>query len=313
MKPTARLHEAGQSLWLDNITRTMLDDGTLAGYIDELSITGLTSNPTIFDKAIAGGEAYDEQIATRRCADQSGRGPLLRAGDRRPAPRRRPLRRRSTSAPTGSTASSRSRSRRCLPTTPRRRSCRPRSCTPRPSATNLFIKIPGDRRPGSRRSRSRSSPAFRSTSPCSSRASSTSPPPTPTCAASNGGSRRGSTRTSPRSPRSSSAAGTSRSPDEVPAELHNRLGIAVGGRAYRAYRELLDSDRWQRLLNEGARAAAPALGEHRDQGPEGLRHPLRRGAGLARSRSTRCPRSTLLAFADHGEVGELHGGGRRRL
>src|SRR6476469_2113256 len=63
MKPTAKLHEAGQSLWLDNITRTMLADGTLEGYIKDLSVTGLTSNPTIFDKAISGGEAYDRQIA----------------------------------------------------------------------------------------------------------------------------------------------------------------------------------------------------------------------------------------------------------
>jgi transaldolase len=63
LKPTARLHELGQSLWLDNITRTMLDDGTLERYIAELSITGLTSNPTIFDHAISQGDAYDEQIA----------------------------------------------------------------------------------------------------------------------------------------------------------------------------------------------------------------------------------------------------------
>ena len=49
MKPTQRLHELGQSLWLDNITRTMLREGTLQRYIDELSISGLTSNPTIFD------------------------------------------------------------------------------------------------------------------------------------------------------------------------------------------------------------------------------------------------------------------------
>ena len=62
MKPTQALHDLGQSLWLDNITRTMLSDGTLARYIDELSVTGLTSNPTIFDKAITGGDAYDEQI-----------------------------------------------------------------------------------------------------------------------------------------------------------------------------------------------------------------------------------------------------------
>ena len=63
MKPTQALHHLGQSLWLDNITRTMLDDGTLERYVKELSITGLTSNPTIFDKAIGGGDAYDEQIA----------------------------------------------------------------------------------------------------------------------------------------------------------------------------------------------------------------------------------------------------------
>ena len=63
MNPTRALGNAGQSIWLDNITRAMLDDGTLAGYVDELSITGLTSNPTIFDKAIAGSDAYDEQIA----------------------------------------------------------------------------------------------------------------------------------------------------------------------------------------------------------------------------------------------------------
>jgi transaldolase len=66
MKPTQELHDLGQSLWLDNITRTMLDDGTEQGYIDELDVTGQTSNPTIFDKAISGGDAYDEQIAELR-------------------------------------------------------------------------------------------------------------------------------------------------------------------------------------------------------------------------------------------------------
>ena len=74
MKATARLHELGQSLWLDNITRTMLADGTLKGYIDELSVTGLTSNPTIFDKAISGGDAYDEQIAEVSAAAEADEG-----------------------------------------------------------------------------------------------------------------------------------------------------------------------------------------------------------------------------------------------
>jgi transaldolase len=57
MKATQMLHELGQSLWLDNITRELLDSGTLARYIDELSVTGLTSNPTIFDHAIKNSAA----------------------------------------------------------------------------------------------------------------------------------------------------------------------------------------------------------------------------------------------------------------
>jgi transaldolase len=61
MKPTARLHELGQSLWLDNITREMLDSGQLGRYIEQYSVTGLASNPSIFDKAIASG-AYDDEI-----------------------------------------------------------------------------------------------------------------------------------------------------------------------------------------------------------------------------------------------------------
>src|SRR4051794_18990668 len=61
---TQQLHECGQSIWLDNITRTLLTSGTLARYVDQLSVTGLTSNPTIFDKAIEGSDAYDEAIRT---------------------------------------------------------------------------------------------------------------------------------------------------------------------------------------------------------------------------------------------------------
>ena len=53
--PTQELHDRGQSLWLDNITRAMLDEGAIARYIDEYAVTGLTSNPSIFDNAIASG------------------------------------------------------------------------------------------------------------------------------------------------------------------------------------------------------------------------------------------------------------------
>ena len=63
MKPTQKLHDVGQSLWLDNITRELLNSGTLKRYIDDLSVTGLTSNPTIFDNAIKNSTMYDEDVS----------------------------------------------------------------------------------------------------------------------------------------------------------------------------------------------------------------------------------------------------------
>ncbi len=72
MKPTQQLHQLGQSLWLDNITRTLLDDGTLQRYIQELSVTGLTSNPTIFEHAIGESDEYDQDIARKTDAGQNG-------------------------------------------------------------------------------------------------------------------------------------------------------------------------------------------------------------------------------------------------
>src|ERR671919_864239 len=65
MKATQLLHNLGQSLWLDNITRDLLNSGTLKRYIDELSVTGLTSNPTIFDYAIKNSTAYDSAIGKK--------------------------------------------------------------------------------------------------------------------------------------------------------------------------------------------------------------------------------------------------------
>ena len=72
MTATTDLHDAGQSLWLDNITRDLLDSGTLDRYIRELSVTGLTSNPTIYDKAIAASEAYDVAIRKGSAAGMTG-------------------------------------------------------------------------------------------------------------------------------------------------------------------------------------------------------------------------------------------------
>ncbi|HZO30889.1 MAG TPA: transaldolase [Chloroflexota bacterium] len=72
MRPTQQLHEAGQSIWLDNITRDLLTSGTLKRYIDELSVTGLTSNPTIFDNAIKYSQDYDAGIRRKVANGMSG-------------------------------------------------------------------------------------------------------------------------------------------------------------------------------------------------------------------------------------------------
>jgi transaldolase len=72
MKATQLLHNLGQSIWLDNITRDLLDTGTLKRYIDELSVTGLTSNPTIFEHAIRNSHAYDAPIREKLASGKSG-------------------------------------------------------------------------------------------------------------------------------------------------------------------------------------------------------------------------------------------------
>src|SRR5258708_4080981 len=72
MNATRRLHDLGQSLWLDNITRGLLRTGVLRRYIDELSVTGLTSNPTIFDHAIKNSKDYDDAIKRKLAQGQSG-------------------------------------------------------------------------------------------------------------------------------------------------------------------------------------------------------------------------------------------------
>ncbi len=71
VRPTGQLHRLGQSLWLDNITRDLLKSGTLKRYVDELSVTGLTSNPTIFEQAIKRSSAYDASIGSRAKQDRS--------------------------------------------------------------------------------------------------------------------------------------------------------------------------------------------------------------------------------------------------
>ena len=85
------LHDLGQSLWLDNITRDLLDNGTLKRYIDELSVTGLTSNPTIFEHAISKSKSYDAEIGRLLSKVVIRRGIVLRTGAAGSDSSRRPL------------------------------------------------------------------------------------------------------------------------------------------------------------------------------------------------------------------------------
>ena len=129
LKATGQLHRLGQSLWLDNITRDLLMSGTLQRYIDELSVTGLTSNPTIFENAIKNSSAYDTAIAARIAQGKSGEDlffdlaieDLTKAAD---------LFDRSTIGRTAWMAGCRSKCRRCWPMTRPRPSRRPGSLRP---------------------------------------------------------------------------------------------------------------------------------------------------------------------------------------
>ena len=306
MKATARLHELGQSLWLDNITRTMLGDGTLQGYIDELSVTGLTSNPTIFDKAISGGDAYDEQIAEVSAAAEAGEGVGANAEERvffelavadlRDATDLFAAVHERTDGVDGFVSLEVSP---LLADDAEATIEQAAALHAKAERENLFIKIPGteaglhgDRGDDLRR-------RSRSTSPCSSTTGSTS---AAADAYMKGIERRIEAGLDP-AVASVASIFISRwdvaVADEVPAELHNRLGIAVGGRAYRAYRELLDSDRWLRLMNEGARPSAcsgPAPGPRTRTPPTpSTSRPSPRPSRSTRCRSRRCTPSPTTA------------------
>ena len=80
MKATQKLHDIGQSIWLDNLTRGLLASGTLQNYIQELSVTGLTSNPTIFDHAIKNSHDYDDAIRRKLKDGKSGEALFFELG-----------------------------------------------------------------------------------------------------------------------------------------------------------------------------------------------------------------------------------------
>jgi transaldolase len=298
MNTTQQLHDLGQSLWLDNITRTLLDDGSLSRIIKTFSVTGLTSNPTIFNEAISNSEAYDEGIREKTRAGKSGEAlfvELALEDLRRAAVLFRsifdatdqvdgwvsmevsPLLAQDTA---GSIAAA-------------------RQIHAQANRPNLFVKIPGT---------PEGIPAIEESIFAGVPINVTLLFSREQYLAAAEAYLRGIERRidAGLDPQIASVASLFVSrwdkavSDKVPAELRNRLGIAIGQKTYRAYRELLGSKRWRKL------AAAGAGPQRLLWASTGVKDPLARDtlyveAFAAPDTINTMPEKTLRAYANHGE------------
>jgi len=308
MKATRQLHDAGQSLWLDNITRSLLTGGTLSRYIGELSVTGLTSNPTIFDHAIKNSHDYDAAIREKTAMGLSGEElffelaleDLTRAAD---------LFRPIHSATNGvdgwvSLEVSPTLAYDTSSTVGAARDLHARAGRP-----NLFIKIPGT---------AEGMPAIEEAIFAGVPVNVTLLFSREHYVAAAEAYIRGIERrvAAGLNPHVGSVASVfvsrwdSAVADEVPAELKGRLGIAIAQRTYKAYRDLLASDRWLRLLNVGARSQRLLWASTGTKDPKASDVLYVKSLAAPHSVNT-MPEKTLLALADHGEIGAMlpHGGG----
>ena len=300
MKATAKLHELGQSLWLDNITREMLDSGQLQRYVEEFSITGLTSNPSIFDKAIQSG-AYDEEIRDKavEAADLETLFFELAIEDlRRAADWFAPIHQR-TAGVDGWVS---------LEVSPLLAYDTARSVRAavdlhaRAGRENLFIKIPGT---------AQGLPAIEEATFAGVPVNVTLLFSPEQYLASADAYMRGIERRIALGldPRVSSVASVFISRwdaaviGRVPEQLRARLGLAVGLKTYQAYRRLMDSARWQRLANAGARVQRLLWASTGTKDPDSPDTMYIDGLRAPHTINT-MPESTLRAFDDHGRVGE---------
>jgi transaldolase len=297
MKATEQLHRLGQSLWLDNINRDLVVSGTLRRYIDELAVTGLTSNPTIFDHAIAHSNSYDDEIKRQVGAGKKEEALFFELAIQdltKAADMFAPIHERT--AGTDGWVS--------LEVSPllahdtAKTVAEARALHARAKRPNLFIKIPGtlEGLPAieeaiasgvpinvtllfSREDYVRAADAYM-----------------------RGLERRISAGLSP-DVRSVASIFVSRWDkavlDKAPAELRDRLGIAVSQQSYKAYRDLLDSERWQRLEGWGARPQRLLFASTSTKDPKAS-DVLYIGALSAPNTINTMPEETLLAFAEHG-------------
>ncbi|HTW63711.1 MAG TPA: transaldolase [Bryobacteraceae bacterium] len=302
MNATQELHNLGQSIWLDNITRDMLNSGTLKRYIDEWSVTGLTSNPTIFDHAIKNSTAYDSAIREKLRSGKSGEAlffELALEDVTRAAELFRPIHDR-TDGVDGwvslevspllayDTASSLAAA---------------TDLHSRAGQPNLFIKIPGTKQ---------GLPAIEEAIFAGIPVNVTLLFSREQYLAAAGAYQRGVERRIERGlpPNVGSVASLFISRWDVavagkaPERLSNRLGIAIAQRAYKAYVRLLDSARSQRALNFGARPQRllwASTGTKDPKAPDTLYvHAL-----AAPLTVNTMPDGTLKALADHGQASSI--------
>ena len=300
MKATETLHERGQSLWLDNITRAMLNSGKIQRYIDDYSVTGLTSNPSIFDKAIGSGD-YDESIAVKARAGLSGEElffelaieDLRRAADEFLGIHERtdgvdgwvslevsPLLAHDTSRTVQAA----------------------RKLHAQAGRRNLFIKIPGT---------PEGLPAITESIAAGVPVNVTLLFSAEQYLAAADAYLRGVEQriAAGLDPTVGSVASIFMSrwdvavSGKVPAELTDRLGLAVGLDTYRAYRQLLSSDRVLRLENAGARMQRLLWASTGTKNPDAPDTLYVHGLAAPFTINT-MPDKTLEAFYDHGEVGD---------
>jgi len=302
MKATGTLHDEGQSLWLDNITRDLLTTGTLKRYIDELSVTGLTSNPTIFDHAIKNSSAYDAAIRKKAKEGKSGEAlffelaleDLTRAADLfRPTWDR-------TAGVDGWVS---------LEVSPvlahdtKSTLAAAKDLHARADRPNLLIKIPGTQE---------GLPAIEEAIFAGIPINVTLLFSHDQYLAAAEAFLRGIERriAAGLDPEVGSVASVFVSrwdtavKEQVPAALRNQLGIAVAKRTYKAYRALLASPRWQRAFNEGARPQRLLWASTGTKDP-GASDVLYVRSLAAPFTVNTMPESTLKALADHGTLGGI--------
>lgn len=302
MNPTQQLHDLGQSLWLDNITRGLLSSGTLRHYIGDFSVTGLTSNPSIFDLAIKNSNFYDDAIRQKRKEGKSGEALFFELAIedlRQAADLFRPIH-DATAGSDGWVSLEVSPSLAYDSASTVKEAIRLHAQAQRP---NLFIKIPGT---------SEGHAAIEETIFAGVPVNVTllfSPGHYIAAAEAylRGIERRIAAGLDPKV-RSVASMFISRwdkaVTGKIPKKLQDRLGIAIAKRTYKAYRDVLATSRWQNAAHAGAPLQRLLWASTGTKDPKAS-DVLYIKALAAPDTINTMPEETLLAFADHGALGEL--------